>query len=60
MTLEMKRKKVELLRVSAAKADLELRIHERLEEIERLKEHIVKSEETEAKINQEIKELESK
>jgi hypothetical protein len=60
MTLEMKRKKVELLRVSAAKADLELRIHERLEEIERLKEHIAKSEETEAKLNQEIKELESK
>jgi hypothetical protein len=60
MTIEVKRKKVELLKVSAAKADLELRIHERLEEIERLKEHITKSEETEVKLAQEIKELENK
>lgn len=58
--LELKRKKVELLRVSAAKAELELRIHERLEEIERLKEHIAVSEAKEIELAQTIKELEKK
>lgn len=54
--LEIKKLKVELLRVNAAKAELELKIEERLEEIERLKEHIKVSEnkvkEIEDKINQ--------
>lgn len=43
-SLDQKKLKVELLQVQAAKAALELRIEERLEEIERLKEHIVISE----------------
>ncbi len=42
--LDLKRKEVELLRVSAAKADIELRIQERMEEIERLQENIKISE----------------
>lgn len=43
-SLEIKKLQVELLRVSAAKAELELRIEERLDEIERVKEHIKVSE----------------
>ena len=38
--LELKKLRVELLNVQAAKASLELRVEERLEEIERIKEHI--------------------
>jgi hypothetical protein len=57
-SLELKRKKVELLRVSAAKADLELRIHERLEEIERLQEHIKISEAKEVELAKEIQDME--
>lgn len=56
--LDLKRKKVELLRVSAAKAELELRIHERLEDIERLKEHIAISEAKEVELVQQIAEVE--
>jgi hypothetical protein len=55
--LDLKRKEVELIRVSAAKADLELRIHERLDEIERLKEHITVSEAAEKKLADEIAEM---
>ena len=54
--LELKRKKVELLRVSAAKAELELRIHERMEEVERLQEHIKISEAKEVELAKEIEE----
>lgn len=56
--LDLKRKKTELLRVSAAKADLDLRIHERLDEIERLKEHIAISEAKEIELAQQIKDAE--
>lgn len=38
--LELKHKKVELLRVTAARAELELRVDEALDNIERLKTHI--------------------
>lgn len=38
--LELKKLQVELLRVSAAKGEMELRIDERMEEIQRLEEHI--------------------
>jgi len=38
--LDLKKMKVELLRVSAAKAELELRIDERMDEISRIKENI--------------------
>ena len=56
--IELKRKKVELLRVSAAKAEMELRIHERLDEIERLKQQMLVQEETENKLKDEILKLE--
>lgn len=52
--LELKKLKVELLRVSAAKGEMELRIDERMEEIARLEDHIkvqiAKEEELKAKI----------
>ena len=56
--LEIKRKKVELLRVSSAKAELELRIHERMEEVERLQEHIKISEAKEVELAQMISDME--
>jgi hypothetical protein len=57
--LEIKRKKVELLRVSSAKAELELRIHERMEEVERLNDHIKVSEAKELELAQLIKDMEN-
>lgn len=59
-SLDLKRKKVELLRVSAAKAELELRVHERLEEIERIQEHVKISEAKELELTNEIAEAEKK
>ena len=57
--LDLKKAQVELLRVSASKAELELKIEERLHEIERLKEHIevsrAKEEELKKKISEMIK-----
>lgn len=38
--LDLKRIKLELVKVAAARAELEFRIEERLDEIDRLKEHI--------------------
>lgn len=55
--LDLKRKQVELLRVSSAKAEMELRIHERMEEIERVKEHIKVSEAKEAELLQQIQDM---
>lgn len=40
MSMEMKRKKLELARVELARQEQELKIEERLEEIERIKGHI--------------------
>lgn len=40
MSLELKKKKLELIKVQAAQAELEFRIEEKLEEIERIKAHI--------------------
>jgi hypothetical protein len=54
MSLDLKKAKVELLRVSAAKAELELRIDERLEEIERIKEHIKVQENKEEELRNKI------
>jgi hypothetical protein len=58
MSLELKKIKVELLRVSAAKAELELRIEERMEEINRIKEHISISEAKEKELEEKIKKME--
>jgi hypothetical protein len=38
--LELKRMKLELIKVAAARNELEFRIEERLDEINRIKEHI--------------------
>lgn len=52
--IELKKVRVELIRVQAAKMELELRVDERMEEISRLKENIdiqtKKEEELSAKI----------
>ena len=40
MSLETKRKELELMRVETARKELEFKIEERLEEIARLQEHI--------------------
>ena len=41
MDIEKKKKEVELMKVQAAKAELELRVAQRLEEIERIEENII-------------------
>lgn len=58
MSLELKKVKVELLRVSAAKAELELRIEEFLDNISRLKEHIEVQKTREEELDNKIKEME--
>lgn len=55
MSLDLKRKKLELMRVQTAKHELEFKIEERLEEIERLKAHIKVQQETEIKLIEELK-----
>lgn len=40
MSLDKKRKQLELMRVQTARYELEFKIEERLEEIERLKDHV--------------------
>lgn len=55
MSLDLKRKKLELMRVQTAKHELEFKIEERLEEIERLKAHIKVQEETETRLIEELK-----
>jgi hypothetical protein len=49
-SLELKKIKVELIQVQAAKASLELRVEERLDEIERIKETIAVSEKKEQEL----------
>jgi hypothetical protein len=60
MSLDLRKKKVELLRVNAAKAELDLRVYERLDEIERIKAHIKVQEDAETKLKEEILNLEKK
>lgn len=54
--LELKKLQVELLRVSAAKGEMELKIDERMDEVRRLEEHIkvqtLKEEELKLKITE--------
>lgn len=40
MSLELKRQHLELIKVRAARAELEFKIEEKLDEIERIKAHI--------------------
>lgn len=58
--LEKKRLNVELLRVGAAKADMDYQIEQKLEEIERLKLHIKVQEEAEKTLREKINNLEGK
>lgn len=52
--LDLKRKQLEYQRVTTAQMDLELKIEERLEEIERLKEHVEIQRLTAIKLKEEI------
>lgn len=56
-SLELKRTKLELLRVSTARAEMEFRVEERLEEIKRIKENIKLQEDKEKELNNKIKTL---
>lgn len=58
MNIEVKKVRLELMKVSTAKAEMEIRIHERLEEIERIKEHMKIQETKEQELNVRLKELE--
>jgi hypothetical protein len=57
MSLDIKRKEVELMRVKVAKNEMELRIAEREDEIKRLKENIAVQEASESKLILELKTL---
>lgn len=58
MSLDLKRKKIELMRVATARHEQEFRIEEKLDEINRLKEHIKIQALHEEKLAKEIAELE--
>lgn len=58
MSLEKQRLELSLLKIAAAKAELELKKAERLEDIKRLEAHIELQIKEEAKIKKKIKELE--
>lgn len=55
LTLEQKKNKSELLRVQAAKAEMEYIIEQRLEEVKRLQDAIKLQEETELKLIEKMK-----
>lgn len=58
MSLQAKKDKAELLRVQAAKAEMEYIVEQRLEEVKRLQEAIKLQEETEKKIVERMKGME--
>lgn len=58
--LEYKRLKMELLKASAAKAELEYKVEERRRDIARIENHIKLQEEREEQLQAEIKALEDK
>jgi hypothetical protein len=55
MTLEQKKKHLELQRVKLAQQELEFKIEEKLEEIERLKTHIAIQKQTVERLETEIR-----
>lgn len=59
-SLDLKRKVLDLKRVETARMDLEFKIEERLEEIERLKKHIEQQLDAEQKLQKEIEDLKGK
>lgn len=56
--LEVKKKKVEIMRMHAAKADAEVRVMERMEEIDRIEKSMVTTDERIAELEKELKHLE--
>ena len=52
--LELKRMKLELVKVATARQELEFRIEERLDEIERIKEHVKIQQDKEAELQGKI------
>ena len=56
--LEAKKLQVELMRVAAARAEMEFKIMERLEDIERLKDQIKLQEAKEQELKQKIESME--
>lgn len=57
MSLEIKKKQTELLRVQAARAELELKIMEREQDIERLRDAIKIQTDKEAELTESLKTL---
>lgn len=57
MSLEIRRKELELIKVAAARAELEFKILEKEEEIERVKTHILIQLKREAELKAELKGL---
>lgn len=57
MSLERKKKELELQRVKLAKMDMEFKIEERLEEIKKLKDHVTLQDEAITRIEEEIRNL---
>lgn len=60
MSLDLMRKKVELMRVQTARHELELKIQEKLDEIKRVEESIKIQKSRELELDKEIKQLENK
>lgn len=58
--LDIKRKELELIKVSAAKADLQFRIDERLFEIQNLQKSIDAQAKRETELKEEIKQMKEK
>lgn len=55
MSLELKRKELEVVKVAAARAELEFKILEKLDEIERIKQNIEIQFKREAELKDELK-----
>jgi hypothetical protein len=55
--LDIKRRELDLLRVEAARKELEFKVEERKEEIQRLEDHIVVQLKKEAEIQEELNKL---
>lgn len=60
MSLELKKKEMELKRVLLSKDEFELRVAERMDEIERLQAQMVQQDEAAEKIKKEIQLLKNK
>lgn len=60
MSLELKRKKLDLMRVQTARHELEFKIEERQDEIKRIEDHIKVQKDKELELGKEIHELEKK